>query len=378
VEKTLSRAGDVVRLDLLPPDRTEIIPGRGADLVSHIRMQRIAGSYRDIDWDKVLWFRDPHPLDPYSGVTPLESAGMSVELDARLYNVSFMRNDGRPGGVLAVKNPDGTSSGVSDTEMDRVERKFGKGPTAAGALSVIAGELSYVDLATRPRDMQYGQTSRNSKIELLSAYGVPESVLGFSAERTFDNADNELYVYWTRTMPAHNEIVVAGFDEDSSDDLDGFLDTSSVEVLERAERAKRVEARTEVERGLRSIWSYAKLAGFEDEIEETPMTRALYVPQGKTPIPAVAADAAALGLGEPTSPPPAPALPEGGPPGEQQTPAAAGGAAPAEIAASDRPTPPAEQGTPPAEAGTPRTGGRRAPRRPRWRPHRRPRARRHA
>lgn len=314
VEKTTSRAGSIVRLDLLPPDRTEIIPGRGADLVSHVRLQRRDGSYRNIDWEKVLWFRDPHPLDPYSGVTPLESAGMSVELDyfARLYNVSFMRNDGRPGGVLAVRGPNGEVRDISERHMDRIEDRFGKGPTEAGKLSVIAGELSYVDLATRPRDMQYGQTSRNSKIELLSSYGVPESVLGYSAERTFDNADNELYVYWTRTQHGHNKIITAGFNEDTDDDLVPFLDTSEIEVLERHDRAKREEARTEFEKGLRSIWSYAQLAGLTDEIEETPHTRALYVAQGRTPLPATEEDAIALGLAaapEDTKPqaPPAPA-----------------------------------------------------------------------
>jgi HK97 family phage portal protein len=321
VEKTYSNGGTIKRLDLLPPDRVEIIPGApGSDvLVDHYELTRRDGGIREIDPGKVLWFRDPHPLDPYSGVVPLEAAGLSVELDyfARLYNVSFMRNDGRPGGVLAVRSPDNKVGDVSDTQMDRLESRFGNGPQNAGKLSVVAGELTYVDIAAKPRDMQYGQTSRNSKIELLSAYGVPESVLGYSAERTFDNADNELYVYWTRTMGAHNEIIVSGFDEDSDDDLEGFLDTSSVEILERAERDKRDEARKEVEGGLRSIISYARLAKITD-IEDTPHTRALYVPSGKTPIPSRAEDAKALGLEQPTdeappveAPPEVPALPAG-------------------------------------------------------------------
>lgn len=305
VEKTYSNGGSIIRLDLLPPDRVQIMPSEdGKVLVDHYLLTRADGSPRKIDPDKVLWFRDPHPLDPYCGVTPLESAGLSVELDyfARLYNVNFMQNDGRPGGVLAVKgaNP---NADISESRMDRIEARFGKGPTEAGKLSVVAGELDYVDLAARPRDMQYGQTSRNSKIELLSAFGVAESVLGYAADRTFDNAEQELYNYWTRTMLAHNEIIVSGFDEDSDDDLEGYLDTSGVEVLERAERAIREEARKEVESGLRSIISYAKLAGYADEIEETAFTRALYLPNGKTPLPANAADAITLGLEQPKADP---------------------------------------------------------------------------
>ena len=128
---------------------------------------------------------------------------MSVELDhfARLYNVTFMSNDGRPAGVLAVRDSKGGATDIDETIMNRVEERFAKGPQEAGKLSVLAGELSYVDLATRPRDMQYENTAKNAKTEILSGFGVGESVLGDASGRTFDNADNELYVYWTRTMP---------------------------------------------------------------------------------------------------------------------------------------------------------------------------------
>jgi HK97 family phage portal protein len=349
VEKTYSNGGTVKRLDLLPPDRVEIMPATGdkadrGELVDHFRLQRIDGGYREIDPKNVLWFRDPHPLDPYSGVTPLEAAGMSVELDyfARLYNVSFMRNDGRPGGVLAVRHPDGTSGNIDPRQMDRVESKFQKGPGAAGALAVVEGQLEYIDLAAKPREMAYGDTSKNSKVELLSSFGVPETVLAYAADRTFSNASDELYVYWTITMQQHNEIIVSGFDEDSEDDLEGYLDTSKVEVLQRAEIARREEARAEVEKGLRSIKSYADLAGYGDEIDDTVHTRALYIPQGRTPLPSKAEDADDLGLDQPTqeAQPEQPALPAGPGTGDVAAGPAAGPASPGETT-SRTPEPPA-------------------------------------
>lgn len=335
VQRVKSNGGTIKELHLLPPDRVEIIPGADGKLIDHYRFTRHDGSYKNFEPDEVLWFRDPHPTDPYSGITPLEAAGMSVELDhfARLYNVSFMQNDGRPGGVLAVRGTDGGIAEVSQTHMDRIEKRFGKGPVEAGKLSVIAGELSYVDLATRPRDMQYGQTSANSKMELLAAFGMSEVVLGNAAGRTFDNADAEMYNYWTRTVPAHNRILIDGFDEDSEDSLEGFFDTAEVEVLERAAKARRDEARTEVDKGLRSIKSYADLAGYGDEIEDNIYTRSLYAANGKTPLPTRPGDDALLGLdtaatappGEPATPglpgPEAPASPDG-----VDTPALAGAA----------------------------------------------------
>lgn len=348
-----SNRGTPIRLDLLPPDRTEPIPADDGS-IDHFRLTRRNGTIKNLEPHEVRWFRDPHPLDPYMGVTPLEAAGMSVELDhfARLYNVTFMQNDGRPGGVLAVRKTDGQGGDIDPKQMDRIESKFGKGPVEAGKLSVIAGDLSYVDLAARPRDMQYGETSRNAKIEVLSAFGVPESVLGYSAERTYDNADAELYTYWTRTLPAHHEILLAGFDEDSEDDLEGEFDTSKIEVLERAEKAKREEKRAEVAAGLRSLKSYADAAGYGDEIDDTPHTRALYIPTGKTPLPSKEADAEALGLAPPPGESSAgaaqpeggeePGQDEGGPGGGAQPPAGGPGGAPA--------------GTPPPTSPAPGSG----------------------
>ena len=274
VEVTRSRLGTPTRLDLLPPGRTWPIAGTGSDLLSHFEVSDIrTGKRKFIDPERVRWIRDPDPLDPYAAVTPLGAMGMSIELDhfARLYNVAFMKNDGRPGGVLGV------SGDMEEEEMDRIESKFGRGPMESGRMTVIGGEVSYVDTSARPRDMQYGQTSTTAKVEILAGFGVPESQLGNASGRTFDNAEAEAYVYWERTMLPHCDLVASAFDGDSEDGLTGELDTSVIEVLELPKRQKRAEARSEVEAGVRSPYSYAQVAGIE-EIEDTPDTRALFVP----------------------------------------------------------------------------------------------------
>ncbi|MEW9530783.1 phage portal protein [Microbispora sp. NPDC049125] len=288
VEVTRSRGGDIVRMDLLPPGRMKIIPGNGDQLISHYELTQSDGTTRRIDPENVRWFREPHPLDPFSGVTPLEAAGLSVELDfyARLYNVAFLRNDARPGGVIAIGGE------LDESDMDRIEDKFGKGPTEAGKLTVIAGDVSYVDLATRPRDMAYEAMAKSARNEILTAFGVPESLLGHAAERTFDNADAELYAYWTITMPPFLNLLLTGFDEDSDDDLEGTFDLSHVEVLQRAAIARRDEARKEYELGLISINEYRELSGREPF--DMPRARSLWVTSGKQLVPTSDKDAKAL------------------------------------------------------------------------------------
>lgn len=344
VEITKSRGGDITRVDLLPPGRTRPVPGDGQELISHYEVIRANGTFEEIPPERVRWFREPHPLDPYSGVTPLEAAGLSVELDffSRLYNVAFLRNDGRPGGVLAV---DGE---MTEDEMDRIEGRFGAGPAEAGKLTVINGEVSYIDLAVRPRDMAYETMSRSAKVEILTAFGVGESVIGFSADRTFDNAEQELYNFWTITMPPVIDMMSAGWDEDSTDNLVGYLDTSEVEVLQRAKIARREEARKEFEMGLISPDEYRERAGYGPI--ETPKTRALYLPVNKTVVATSEADqkkldeekAAAMPPALPPGRPPLPGqgdgtLPPGQTPPDRQKP-------PRLAQARDRPPPPRRQG----------------------------------
>ncbi|MEU6712918.1 phage portal protein [Nonomuraea sp. NPDC046802] len=295
-EVTVSRRGHPVGLDLLPPGRTRPVPGFGGNLLSHFETITPDGRRRKIDPERVIWFRDPHPLDPFRGITPMEAAGLSVDLDflARLYNATFLRNDGRPGGVIGI---DGE---VDDDEMERIQNVFGKGAHEAGKLTVLQGDLSFVDLASRPRDMAYADLARISKEEILAAFGVPESVIGNASGRTFDNAAQEQENFWEHTMLPHLSLLATGWDTDHDDGATYEFNLDGVEPLQRAKRQRRQEAREEVAAGLISLDEYRAIAGYDPV--DLPHTRALYVAQGKTPIPTREEDAVALGIAPPEDP----------------------------------------------------------------------------
>lgn len=340
VEVIKSRAGTIVRLDLLDPQRCRPIPDMyNGDYVSYFEYTRRDGQVRQIDPSRIRWIREPHPTDPFSGTTPLEAAGMSVELDflSRLYNVSFIKNDSRPGGVLGVD-----TDSLSDQEMDRIERKFKPGASHAGELTVIGtgpGGVNYIDSTTKPRDMAYSEAASNSKLEVLSAFGIGESLLGNAAGRTYDNAESELYNFWTQVMPNHLELIADGFDEDLGEEWDPFFDVSSIEVLELPRRRDREEARNEYSVGLRSIDEYRPLAKLRPL--DTAQSRALWVSPAKAPIPGQPGDEAALGLGGEQDPGTAGGMPpEGGPNGG---PAPAGAVSASDAVTEAQDTAPADE-----------------------------------
>ena len=310
IEVTRSRAGTINRLDLMHPARVNIVQSQTGEYVDHFQYTRLNGEVIELDPSRVKWIKEPHPLDPFSGTTPLEAAGMSVELDflSRVYNVQFIKNDSRPGGIVGVD-----ADGLDDRHLERLERQFEPGAHAAGKITVLGtgpGGVSYVDTTTRPRDMAYNEAAQNAKNEVLAAFGFGESVLGNASGRTFDNAEQELYNYWTGPMTPYTDLMATAFDDDVDDEWDCFLDTSEVQVLELPRRRRREEALKEYLHGLRSIDEYRPLADLPPL--GTPQGRALWISPNKAPLATDPADEAALNGAEDAAAGEAPAGEEGG------------------------------------------------------------------
>lgn len=295
VEVTRSNRGTITRLDLLPPDRVIPIPDDKGEYIKHFEFTTLYGRVRELEPERVRWIREPHPTDPFSGQTPLEAAGISIELDhlSRQYNVAFIKNDARPGGIVAVD-----TSSLTNDDMDRLEQRFLPGSQFAGHVSVVGagqGGMDYVDLAARPREMAYEHAAQNAKVEILGAFGVPESVTGNASGRTFDNAEQEEYGFWIHTELGHLSLISDAFAGDLGDiDLSIRYDTSTVQALELPRRKRREEARSEFESGLISIDEYRRRAGLP--AYNNPHSRALWISPQKAPVPLRQEDAAALGI----------------------------------------------------------------------------------
>ena len=287
VEVVRNRGGGVASLSLLPPNRVKVVPDPD-EFISSFEIQIADGQtfylppFRQgsSETNSVLWVRKPHPTDPYSGTTPLEAAGISIDLDfwARLYNRTFMQNDGRPGGVLAIRGQ------LAFDDAEELRRRFSGGPATAGRTSVIeADDVSWVDTATSPRDAQYVESRAITKEEILLSLGVPETIIGNASGRTYDNADAEREVFWEETMIPHLNLIERALDQltqgGDDDDVRLWHDTSKVEVLKRSSDKRRDIARSEFDAGLISVDEYRESTGRDPE--DRPGSRVLWLAAGK-------------------------------------------------------------------------------------------------
>lgn len=282
IEVVRGKGGEPVGLYLLPPQYTFPLPDPNK-FVAGYRVELPNGEVQTLAPEQVVWLRKPHPLDPYSGVTALESAGISIDLDvyAQLYNRTFMQNDGRPGGIIGVK---GRMLPEDALEMKR--RVGGGGLGGAGRTSVIETDsVSFVDTSVNPRDAQYVEGRSVSKSDILLALGVPLSVIGDASGRTFDNADAEWEIFWRSTMKPILDFIAGAFQSllaAGNAKYQLAYDLSKIAVLQRDQQARVDKALTMYQAGLLTVDEMRDLLGFPKL--DVPASRTLWVPAGKFPV----------------------------------------------------------------------------------------------
>lgn len=281
IEKVRGRNGKLVAIHLLPPQHTAPIPDPKKFLAG-FEVTLPGGGKKIIPPDDVVWIRRPHPLDPYLSLTPMETAGIAIEIEnlAKMYNRNFLYNDGRPGGLLVVRGE------MDEDDKEELRSRFRGNINRAGQTSVIAADdgVDFVDTSASPRDASYTEMRQITKEEILAAFGVPESVIGNASGRTFANATEEGRVFWNETMMPHLEVLARGLDE-LDDKYYVDFDTSSVPILILAKQERERYHMEEFNNGLISGNEYRDTTGREkvkSELMDSLLANPNLTPIGNT------------------------------------------------------------------------------------------------
>ena len=151
---------------------------------------------------------------------------------------------------------------IDEDDKQELQARFRGNLSRAGGIGVISSDdgADFVDTAASPRDAAYDVLRRLTKEEILAAFGVPESVIGNAAGRTFSNAAEEGRVFWSETMNPHLELLSRGLDVLDENYYVTF-DTSTVPVLELAKQEKERHFLQEVQSGLITPNEYREMTG---------------------------------------------------------------------------------------------------------------------
>lgn len=313
IEKIYGRDGGVIGLNLLPPQSTAPIPDP-KNFVSGYEVRMPNGSVIIMRPKDVIWVRRPHPLDPYLSMTPLESAGIAVEIEnlAKVYNRNYLLNDGRPGGLLVLRGE------IDDDDKEELKSRFRGNIARAGATTVISSDdgADFVDTSASPRDAAYIQMRQITKEEILASFGVPESVIGNASGRTFSNAGEEIRVFWNETMLPHLEPIARALDDLDEEYYIDF-NTSNVPVLILYEQERQRYLKDELGQGLISTNEYRIGSGrkeVDSDLADSLLMNPNLTPIANTKKKMEEPPQAGVMGGVPGMPP---GMPPGGPPGPE-------------------------------------------------------------
>jgi HK97 family phage portal protein len=144
---------------------------------------------------------NPKQNYPYEGlgVSIVESIASSVQTDenARQWNSNFFKNSARPDGFLT------TDKKLSAEEISQVRENFMSkygGLENAHKIGLLSGGLDFKSMSLSQKDIDFVEQSKNSKDEILSAFGVPKSEIGLVEDVNRANAEASSYVFAKNTI----------------------------------------------------------------------------------------------------------------------------------------------------------------------------------
>lgn len=192
-----NRAGAVAEIWVLPSQHMRVVPSRErfikGYLFQHAGVEEVFGS------DEIIHLKYPSPETPFYGVGPLQAAAESVDAHAAMKAAerSSFTQGAFPG--LAIQTDEKLSADVRK-RLETAFRTGFAGPDRAGRTLILEQGLKVRPFTFSPREMDFLESSRMTRDEILAVFGVPAAVAGVSEDVNRASAEAMLYTFSENTV----------------------------------------------------------------------------------------------------------------------------------------------------------------------------------
>lgn len=206
------------------------------DKTGLVKFWKFQGEPKIIFPENIIQFKYYNPEHHYEGLAPWKAAALSVEQDyfSSNYNTNFFKNGAAIGGFLE------TTESLDDDQYNRLissmeDRHMGH--TKSHRLMLLEGGVSFKEAKLSQRDMEFIETKKLTKTEILAAYGTNPVVLGdFNDVKSEAGVRAILKDFWTRVIIPNQDYIenkiYSEFLYTYDPSINVFFDNSSVEVLQ--------------------------------------------------------------------------------------------------------------------------------------------------
>jgi len=216
----LQLTGNAYILMNAPKNPTELFPLNPASIRANFNETRTAiisytytvGTKSFVyDPTLIVHLKKPNLKNPYFGAGVVEHIPEWIDIDSAAleFNRLFFKSGAAPSGILET---DATDMKAMELAKAGFELKYA-GAVNAHKTAVLGKGSKYTATSANPRDMEFSELDARFRDKILSAFGVPKSVLGIVDDVNRANAEASYYVFMMFTIDPEMKMLVAYINE---------------------------------------------------------------------------------------------------------------------------------------------------------------------
>lgn len=189
--------GKPVELWCLRPDRITIVPD-SKDYISHY-IYNTGTQQITFNTDEIIHYKFIDPGNEYYGMSPLQAAAMSTDIDveAHKFNKYAMENRGVLSGAVS------TEQSLTEPQFERLKAQINeryKGSENARKIALFEAGLKWQDFAKSLHELDFIEGQKLTREEICAAFGVPPVLVGILDKASYSNYEQAEKTFWLDTI----------------------------------------------------------------------------------------------------------------------------------------------------------------------------------
>jgi len=247
---------------VMDPNLVKPIPSKSGFIAGYVYrngLEQIPFSTNDI-----IRFPMPDPRNQLGGIGYAQAAAIELDSEnyAGIWNRNFFYNSARPDGALE------TDETLTEEQFEQLKSQWESrhgGISRSHKIAILEGGIKYRQIQVNQKDMDFSQLRKQTRENIMFAFGIPQSVMGVSENVNRANAEAGDYTFarWlikprlTRIKNKLNEQLIPMFPQAKGVEID--FDEVVPETIDQ----KRDLAESGVRAGWLTINEARKMNGFD-------------------------------------------------------------------------------------------------------------------
>lgn len=212
--------GQIAEIWVIPSQYMRVLPDSGNFIAGY--EYNCAGVRETFTPAEIVHLKYPSPDSVYYGTGPLQAAADSVEAHKamKLAERRSFEHGAFPG--LAIQTEEKLAPNVRKRLEEAFENGF-SGADKAGRTIILEQGLKVRPFTLSPREMDFMQSSKMTRDEILAVFGVPAAVAGISEDVNRASAEAMLYTFAENTIQPKLRLIQAQISQDICSRYSGII-----------------------------------------------------------------------------------------------------------------------------------------------------------